>query len=70
MVTEAVELFEQPLVVTEYVTVYVPAVLALKLISPVFSFRLRPEIEVNLPPAAPVTSGDGLVPDLQNGEPL
>lgn len=51
-------------------TVYVPAVLVLRSITPVVAFRLKPFVEEKVPPVTPVMVGEGLVPDLQNGLPL
>ncbi|OGX85869.1 hypothetical protein BEN47_14265 [Hymenobacter lapidarius] len=47
-----------------------PAVLALRLISPLVAFRIRPGVEEKAPPDAPVMVGEGLVPVLQKGVPL
>jgi hypothetical protein len=48
------------------VTVYVPAVLAAKLIKPVLEFILNPAGAVNVPATPPpVKVGEGLLPFLQ-----
>ena len=44
---------------------YVPAVDAVKSISPVDALILNPVVELNVPPVVPVTVGVGLEPDLQ-----
>jgi hypothetical protein len=62
IVTLNVDVFGQgPLVV--YVTVYVPIVLATRLMLPVVALMLSPAgDEVNVPPASPVIVGVGFVP--------
>jgi hypothetical protein len=53
-----------------YVTVYVPAVLALGVIAPVLALMLKPVVEEYAPPVVPVCVTDcALVRVLQNGEP-
>ena len=55
MVTLAVALTaEQPAAAIVYVTVYVPAVLALGVIAPVLALILKPAAEEYVPPVVPV----------------
>jgi hypothetical protein len=55
---------------TVYVTVYVPAVLDPRLITPVEALMLKPAVELNVPPG--VNDGGtiavGFAPSLQTGE--
>jgi hypothetical protein len=66
-VAVAVAAAHPPLAVIEFVTVYVPAVLADKLICPVFALtNTNPAVEVNVPALPePMNVGDGLAADLQ-----
>ena len=52
-----------------YVTVYVPAVEALGLIAPVAPSRVKPAVELNVPPLLPVNVTTPLVTLLQKGVP-
>ncbi len=53
-----------------YVTVYVPAVLVLGMIAPVFGSILKPVVEEYVPPVVPVwLTACPVVRVLQNGDP-
>jgi len=56
MLTLAVVLtaVQPPAAAIVYVTVYVPAVLVLGVISPVLAFMLKPVVEEYVPPVVPV----------------
>jgi NADH:ubiquinone oxidoreductase subunit 6 (subunit J) len=56
MLTLAVVLTAEqpPAAAIVYVTVYVPAVLVLGVISPVLAFMLKPVVEEYVPPVVPV----------------
>ena len=72
IVTLAVVLTSEqpPTAASVYVTVYVPAVLEIGVISPVLSLMLKPLVEEYVPPVVPVCVTDcSLVRVLQNGEP-
>ena len=60
----AVAAAQEPDAAIEFVTVYVPAVLAARSISPVFALtKTNPEVELNVPAVPPeVNVGEGLVP--------
>src|SRR6218665_1322908 len=60
-----------PLAAMVFVTVYVPGVLATKLICPVDVLtNTRPAVDENVPaPPPPINEGDGFVALLQYGEP-
>ena len=66
--TTVVVVLEQPALVKLYVTVWLPLVLAAKLITPVEALILKPASEVNVPPDAPDTV-TAAVPVGQNGPP-
>ena len=62
----AVSVAQPPTEAIVFVTVYVPAVLAAKFITPVASFILKPVVDVNAPATPPPEKvGDGLVALLQ-----
>ena len=66
--TTVVVVLEQPTFVKLYVTVWLPLVLAAKLITPVEALILKPASEVNVPPDSPDTNTEA-VPVGQNGPP-
>ncbi len=72
MITLAVVLTAEqpPAAAIVYVTVYVPDVLVLGMIAPVFGSILKPVVEEYVPPVVPVCVTDcALVRVLQNGDP-
>jgi hypothetical protein len=71
IVTDAVAVAaaHPPLAGIEFVTIYVPAVLADRLICPVLAFtKTNPAVDVNVPALPdPMKVGEGLAADLQYG---
>jgi hypothetical protein len=59
---------QEPVAATVYVTVYVPAVLADKFTAPSLALIRSPAVELNVPPVLPVITGVAS-PLLQYGEP-